>query len=272
MTHFTVLVKAELESGNLADMKGIVEEMLQPYDEGIEVPRYKDYMDSRDIELMAKHYKVDMTQPVMTALAQLLPHLQDWNGSEGGIDIENDTPKMFHWSTYNPQSKWDWYQIGGRWQGTLRLHVGKMGLQGDLGVPNRDAEVVNFDIAFLKDVDFAGMSKRDKDSAVESYYKAVDRLLKAIKYGENIDQVISELYWTAGIEDESLEEYVARFGQFSTHAVLDANGWHEWGKSGYWGTVHSITEPEGSWSTKYAERYLSNPTDKTVIAIVDCHI
>ncbi len=271
MTHFTVLVKAELESGDLADMEGRIAEMIDPYDEGKEMARRKEYFDAEGIRRMAEHYKVDMTQPALQALQQLVPHLQDWDGADGGIDFdENNTPMLYRWTTYNEDSKWDWYQIGGRWQGMLRLHVGKMGLTGNTGLMTERGE--GFDIAFLKDVDFAGMSKKDKDRAVESYYNAVAWLVKELDSGKDINDCIGTLYWEYSIEDETLEEYVARHGQFSTHAVLDEEGWHEWSEMGWFGGHHDETESEGSWSTKFAERFLSNPTDKTVIAIVDCHI
>ncbi len=32
------------------------------------------------------------------------------------------------------------------------------------------------------------------------------------------------------------------------------------------------TESEADWEAKFAERFLSDATDKTVVAIVDCHI
>ena len=37
--------------------------------------------------------------------------LDDWYGYSGGWGWRG----LFCWSTYNPISKWDWYQVGGRW-------------------------------------------------------------------------------------------------------------------------------------------------------------
>ena len=34
----------------------------------------------------------------------------------------------------NPNSKWDWYTLGGRWSGMIKLKKGKMGKQGNAGV------------------------------------------------------------------------------------------------------------------------------------------
>lgn len=33
------------------------------------------------------------------------------------LHYEEETDRAYTWSTYNPDSKWDWYQIGGRWSG-----------------------------------------------------------------------------------------------------------------------------------------------------------
>lgn len=60
--------------------------------------------------------------------------------------------------------------------------------------------------------------------------------------------------------------------EFVTHSVLDENGWHEPSEMGWWGMTYNETETWEQWCAKYHERWLSNPTDKTVIAVVDCHI
>jgi hypothetical protein len=37
--------------------------------------------------------------------------MEDWRGCEGGVDPHG----LYAVSTYNPDGKWDWYEIGGRW-------------------------------------------------------------------------------------------------------------------------------------------------------------
>lgn len=69
-----------------------------------------------------------------------------------------------------------------------------------------------------------------------------------------------------------MEEYVARHTGFSTHAVVDEHGWHEWSKMGWWAVTYDESETEETWNEKFAEKFLSNPTEKTVVAVVDCHI
>jgi hypothetical protein len=58
---------------------------------------------------MGKHYKL------VNKKKALLEHMKDWCGCEGGIDSKG----LYQLSTYNPKSKWDWYEVGGRWDGGL---------------------------------------------------------------------------------------------------------------------------------------------------------
>ncbi len=49
-------------------------------------------------------------------LARLMPH---WRGQPGGVDNRG----LYSVSTFNPQGHWDWYEIGGRWDGILANNV-----------------------------------------------------------------------------------------------------------------------------------------------------
>jgi hypothetical protein len=64
-------------------------------------------------------------------------------------------------STYNPFSKWDWYQIGGRWQGTLKLKDGSIGEIGRKSLLDSDIfyDDTRCDSALVKDIDFDSMEK-----------------------------------------------------------------------------------------------------------------
>lgn len=45
---------------------------------------------------------------------------EDGNVSTSGLDAEGN-----EWSTYNPKSQWDWWVIGGRWEGMLNNTAGQ---------------------------------------------------------------------------------------------------------------------------------------------------
>lgn len=79
-----------------------------------EVPRYKSFLDADELILMAKQFALPESE--LAALAAKMP---EWRESEGGVE----GGRVFGWSASNPQSKYDWYEEGGRFSGYLRLKV-----------------------------------------------------------------------------------------------------------------------------------------------------
>jgi hypothetical protein len=109
--------------------KGKIEELLTPYDENIEMKPYiahyrrdaeklrkkelryyKEILDRKDegfnLEKIAEHYKYLQQISVGQYYDQ---HFEGRKRDKNGNIL----------STYNPNSKWDWWQIGGRYAGWL---------------------------------------------------------------------------------------------------------------------------------------------------------
>lgn len=99
-----------LINGKKQNTESLVNQALAPFDEELAVPPYKEHLSRSGIRLMAEHYKISETD-----LKQLASKMQDWMGRPGGIDELG----LFAVSTCNPHGKWDWYEIGGRWDGYL---------------------------------------------------------------------------------------------------------------------------------------------------------
>jgi len=104
MTHFVGLVVADNEKD--------LEQLLAPYDEQKPSKPYFEYIsegkDWNELESMQKQYKTK-------SLEKLLEHMEDWNGNVG--EIRDGRLGSYH--TYNQDSKWDWYVVGGRWEGIV---------------------------------------------------------------------------------------------------------------------------------------------------------
>ena len=95
---------------NTNDIEAAVAKALAPFDEALTVPPYKVHLSSSCIRAMAEHYKVPETD-----LKQLAGKMQDWMRCPGGVDELG----LFATWTSNPDGKWDWYEIGGRWDGLV---------------------------------------------------------------------------------------------------------------------------------------------------------
>lgn len=95
---------------NTNDIETAVAKALAPFDEALTIPPYKIHLSSSGIRAMAEHYKLPETD-----LKQLAEKMQEWMGCPGGVDEFG----LFAIQTSNPLGKWDWYEIGGRWDGLI---------------------------------------------------------------------------------------------------------------------------------------------------------
>jgi hypothetical protein len=102
MTHFVGLV--------VANSQNKIEHLLAPYSEHLEVPPWFKPMTPEDVQLMAKYYKFDVSD-----LDAIDRHMNEWSGHF--CTFQDDQPGYM--TTDNPNGQWDWYVVGGRWDGEV---------------------------------------------------------------------------------------------------------------------------------------------------------
>lgn len=127
---------------------------------------YADQLGERPTwELVAKLY--NEAYAPNTALAIPGEEVEDEEIDRERLHYDEETGRAYKWTTYNPESQWDWWIIGGRWQRRLisrpnvninDLVLGRAGTFGDNQRPNFDAEGRIFcDGAQLKNLDLEFM-------------------------------------------------------------------------------------------------------------------
>ena len=236
MSHYTVAVLTRKEQN--------IDELLEPFDENIKVEPYID-VEKEDAEKIIKEfleknpqYKKEYID--MTWAEQVM----EYYGQE--ID-QNGNPL----STYNPNSKWDWYNIGGRWNGLLKTKDGKF-----------------CNSCLLKDLDLT-LNEEQYNKEIRFWEIVVEE--QPLKDGEEepFNWYKKEYY----LEKYGTKENYAKLqSQFGTYAILTPEGeWLEPGQMGWWGISGASIDEEKSWEENYME--LLNSFDKDLkITIVDCHI
>lgn len=128
MTHFTVGVI--VPGPRLPDLHSFIERQMAPYDESLEIEPYVSYSPekaeadlSRDrsrleriIERQDATFDLDKCRQHLETLRAATPEerYREYLASHERFSDEGEPE-----STYNPDSKWDWYVIGGRWDGWL---------------------------------------------------------------------------------------------------------------------------------------------------------
>jgi len=178
MSHFTVMVIGEDP-----------EKQLAPFDENLEMSRYVAYTKQQLIEKGRKENEEYKASIYAKFLADPEKYRGECAGNPAHINyVENEFPKKLAssdeevyqeqikyyepdeigsdgevYSTQNPNAKWDWYQLGGRWSGMIKLKEGATGIIGKPGVFKNDvgidqakkADIANFDelntLAIIKD-------------------------------------------------------------------------------------------------------------------------
>lgn len=284
MSHFTVMVIGENP-----------EEQLAPYQENNMGDCPEQYLEFNDETESLKKNWDDLTEEERSEYEDF----EKFAENEGYKEHEG---KFGYWE--NPNAKWDWYVLGGRWNGFLKLKEGATGEVGQGGLFSRAAKDGTADSAFKKDIDFFNMRKDAAEEAGKLWDK-VKRIIKgcpeplpwnhvrenmfpgdidgAREYYRNQGAVLKLDEWNKenshelfGINLEDFnctrEDYCidAANGSFVTFAVLKDGKWYERGEMGWWASV-SNEKDRDEWNSEVAKMIDELPDD-TQISIYDCHI
>jgi hypothetical protein len=185
----------------------------------------------------------------------------DWHGYKYNGELQS-------WGYYkNPQQKWDWYSVGGRWSGFFLLKngaTGKLGMPGIYGREEENELPNRADQAKKGDIDWEGMRQNQIENSKKLWQKVV--VEGKDKYQPD------ELNFLYGITPEdTIETFVEKRSKFpATFAVLKDGNWYEKGKMGWWG-ITTDEKPDSEWENEF-QKLIEDLPDDTLLTVVDCHI
>jgi len=156
----------------------------------------------------------------------------------GGLDKDG-----LYWLN-NPNAQWDWWSIGGRWDGWL---VDKNG--------------IHCNICTVKDLDFDRMREAEKESRARYYDQEMKKKEEKPEY--------KPLFWDFD-HIPTREEYINKELSVAPYAFLHDGEWVERGEMGWWGISNDKFSAE-EWDKKF-EEFIKSLDPETEITIVDCHI
>lgn len=296
MSHFSVLVA--LQPGEAANPNSM-EELFAPYDEGLAVEPYPVEDDWIGKYLLEKEPGLDITDAEAFSAALAKHELDDEK-----YTIEDGT--IYRMSTYNPDSKWDYWRVGGRWAGNLVLKPGAEGVMQPLSWEWDNEANIDFsgraDVARKGDVDFDRVRQEAVDAANaewDAYEAAVAEYgplpdmewVKLFETDREAAEAARTAYWNhpgvAALKGDAFfaepptekfqpdrETYVerARLNAVTCYAYLDSeNGWLEPGRMGWFGMSNDTADSREDYARE-VNRILDELPDDAVLAVVDCHI
>lgn len=168
MSHFSTMV-VTLPGGK------DVEELLAPYDEDIQVDRY--WRPEADSLLEFWPVKGWIAEGKLSAEPSAEDVLSLYKNEYGTADGDDENFRVVDGrieqeTTYNPDSKWDYYRTGGRWGGSLTVKAGvtptpvATGWDSPEEVPERGTDVARKD-----EIDFGRMRREAEEAATRTWEK-----------------------------------------------------------------------------------------------------
>ncbi|UXJ54867.1 hypothetical protein [Pseudomonas citronellolis] len=204
----------------------------------------------------------------------------------------------------NPNKKWDWYVLGGRWTGFFKMKEGARGIQGRPGILTSPSRQGHADAAFKMDIDFDTM-RAEAEAEAATKFDAVRSIIEphlpVTPWRELLDQYRGEQPAKAGGIDAAREaygaqpavqalresdqrwcnaedfagdraDYIRKAGIAScmTFAIVKDGKWYECGSMGWWGAVTDEKDSD-TWTEEFGKLVAELPDD-TLLSVYDCHI
>ena len=252
MSHFSVAVFSRTPDE--------VEQLLAPFREDTDDPEYLELQtSSEDIEDLRATYDEERKgeESFENFLSRYYGYIYNQELDEAGY-------------LCNPNAKWDWWEIGGRWRDMLKLkHPHPCHEEGTEG-KDTQRTYVWCDQAQLKDIEFVV----DQDA-----YDRAARFWEVYVEGQPLGEGESEGDYTPFYRPEYyLEQYGAKeayanaMSSFSTWAFVTPDGeWHETGEMGWFGFSNATRTSRETYAGEMHEA-LKSIDPECYITIVDCHI
>ena len=282
MSHFTVMVFGENP-----------EEQIAKYDENIVVEEYSvGFVKSEDKLGFLQYYgETDFDSAYKK-------HGELWNRNNWRLDEEG---RWCEYSTYNPDAKWDWYVIGGRWTGFFKVKKGHFGSVGETCVSGTPAKKGYADQLLKGAIDIEYMRNDAGKRAMERWefvhneiicgesFTTFDKLRGSfteiqdardaywnqpvlIRWKRKQAENTSPIGFLSNIEDYliSKEDYIenARRDVITPYAYVVNGEWFGRGDMGWWGVSSNESD---AYDEQFNNVFQQMPDD-TLVTIIDCHI
>jgi len=196
MSHFLLYV--------IGDNPG---EQLEPFYECSEDNRYREFVSTEE------EYREEWEKDKDKSVADYASFEEYMEGI--GYDKDEATGQYGYWT--NPNGKWDWYSVGGRWTGFFRLKPDcdpeniMLGQSGAFrNTPEQSGEGLRSDQARKEAIDIEGMREECRKVAIEKY----DKFEKIV---EGIDP-----------PTKTWEQTIDEFGEDNINQAQKAYNQHPW--------------------------------------------
>jgi hypothetical protein len=272
MTHFmigAIVPKEEVKKGDAA-VKGFIDANMDPYSENLETaPRL--YMTKAAAKKDMGAWLKDNKQK-----GKKWPELvQDYYGCE--VDAKGNVM-----TTSNQDSFWDWYRVGGRWDGVIVENEQRS--ENGFNFDDKHESVANNSIkvgVLLKKLEAEIELIKAKNVARDEIHQNMVNewggefgfwdIVKQSKWWKTEEKEITE--FCTKLQDRTRQQMkdFQFYNKFLLGKILDKDGQvHEGVEYGWWG-FSKPKDPEKDWAKEFADILRACDKDDLVV-ILDCHV
>lgn len=270
--------------------------LVSPYDDQFKKPNAMGFGSNT-------HAVPETLEQVEVPVKELYPEFEEYITDYHGYKRDQTTGKYGYWE--NPNKKWDWYLLGGRWTGFFKLKDSAKGFTGEPGIMTEAPQAGYVDQCLKSGIDFESMRNEAEKNAAETFdifsahvdntlpfeswssvterikniteawdfYHSQPRVL-ALRKAEKIKEFRDKVGAFVELEDYDMtrDEYLqaARDRAGVTFAVIRDGKWYEKGEMGWWGAV-SNKKDQDVWNREFQSLINGLPND-TMLSVYDCHI
>ena len=267
----------------------------------VDMNKYVEYQEDR---LYKYHILEESENGVKLIGTQVEIEMMEYRHDLDGKEMVDESGQKYFWSTHNPDAKWDYWVIGGRWRGLLKLKQDRQGNIGASDIPEHYQEgrkalekilaeqmpgaVISghdeftlppdgfCDQARFGDIDWVSMN--DNPEKRETFgFIWYGLMLPEKERPEKFERCFPG--WCRFDSDHYIEcygseqKFIDSNVIFSTSSVLTADGqWHEPEPGRFMHLRHECREDWEKWESGFWDRFLKDLPDDTLITVADCHI
>lgn len=266
MSHYAVLVIHKEDQD--------IEEFLAPYSEHLEVEPYLKYKHDEALKALRNEYGYEEEEIDDVLLESFVKEYSSYSLKDGDV-----------YTTYNPNSKWDWYTIGGRFSGKLELtEEGRINAVSEIEKKYHidiDLKSLHEDSDYLRHVDTAPLKYvkwftplSDEEKEKKRRWWEINIEGDEPKDGEEKDKYF---FWNPDWfrrRYKDADTYIKTEEMTAFFAVVTLDGeWHEPSKMGWFACTDGEPEDELQWNLDFYDNFIKPNLDSDLICtVVDCHI
>jgi hypothetical protein len=286
-----------------SEVKDAVDTALAPYQENNMGDCPKQYLEFNDVtdEYSKKYAESEEHRREYSTL-------DDFIAKYAGYKKDETTGRYGYWE--NPNKKWDWWAIGGRWSGYFpvkaegAVRLGKKSwTMGD-----EEPEAGHADFTRKRDIDWDLVATKTRE-AIEKFHNGWEQVIagkrldafdgpeatarriglletrqgpplpgeedRAIPWATLVspgdDRAGWHYIWTRVSLGDLFGKYADSFSPIAGYAYLDESGWHEPGEMSWFGFSSDTPETLLAHKQSFTQWLKATPDDAWLVA-VDCHI